>query len=169
MRKKKPMINIEPLIFGGGHERGLRSGTLNVSGIVGLGKACELARTELESSAKRIAKLGETFYQLLQEKLGALKINGSTTSRIPGQFNFTFDGVASAKLVASTNHNIAFSNSSACLTIGARVPHVLSALGLPLKQQSESIRLCIGRFNTEEEIVFASEVLATAVRKIRKS
>lgn len=156
-------------LHGGGHEQGLRSGTLNVAGIVGFGKACKLAKERLQNDAKNISALTEQLYSGLSSRVSGITLNGAAEPRIPGNLNLRIDGIDNSRLVGMTNTKLAYSVSSACTSQMGKASHVLEAIGLSEKEQRSSIRLGVGRFNTKDEINAAVDVLADAITAIRGS
>jgi cysteine desulfurase len=151
VRRKNPRVRISAQMAGGGHERGMRSGTLNVPAIVGFGKACELAHIEMKKDAEKVSKLRNKLEtQLL--KTGNAFINGNTEYRLPNVSNMSFQNVNSVDLISALNKNIALSSGSAC-TSGTNEPsYVLKAMGLSDQMARSSLRFGLGRFTTEEEI-----------------
>lgn len=166
VRRKDPRVTLFPQIDGGGHERGLRSGTLNVTGIVGLGKACELAKNEMWEDAARISKLRTRLEQFLCE-LPNVFINGSTKHRLFNTVNITFQGIRSESLIGKIP-NIAVAMGSACTSAIAEPSHVLKAMGLSDEDSYSSIRFSLGKFTTEEEIKEVIDVLVNVVNEMRK-
>jgi cysteine desulfurase len=158
---------IKPLVHGGGHEKGLRSGTLNVAGIVGFGVACRIARQQLEQEAIRINSLSTRLLATLQEELGEVDLNGSAQHRIPGNLNLHIKGVDSTRLLGLTNTKVAYSTSAACQSNSHVPSHVLQAIGLSEAEQRRSIRIGIGRFTSQEEVDLAGEILCRAVKELR--
>lgn len=159
--------SIAPLIYGGGHEQGLRSGTLNVPGIVGIGKACELIKEEFSSTVAHITKLTATLLEGLREKIPDVELNGQELQRLPGNLNLFIPQVASSALIGELSSKLAFSTTSAC-TSGSKAPsYVLEALGFPEARRKSSIRIGIGKFNTDSEIQLAISFLVEAVNKLR--
>ena len=150
IRRKGPRVSLFPQMHGGGHERGLRSGTLNVTGIVGLGKACELAKEEMWEDAIRISKLRTKLEQLLCETENVF-INGSTKHRLFNTTNITFQGIRSESLINKIP-NIAVALGSACTSALAQPSHVLKAMGLNDDDSFSSIRFSLGKYTTEAEI-----------------
>lgn len=166
VRRRRPRLRLNSIIEGGGHESGLRSGTLNVAGIVGFGRACELAREELDHERCRILGLRERLQGALLEDLPDTKFNGSMTRRLPGNLNVTFRGIEGESLLIGL-HDVAISSTSAC-TSGLREPsHVLKAMGLTDEDAYASVRFGIGRFNTEEEVDTAARRVVEVVRRLR--
>lgn len=168
IRQKSSAARLQAQIHGGGHENGFRSGTLNVPAIVGFGKACEIANNRLAIDANHLKNLSELFYRNLSAKIPDISLNGpELKERLPGNLNLKIAGIDNKKLLAKTNAKIAYSLSSACTSAQKKPSHVLSAIGLNKEEQEESIRIGIGRFNTEDEIVKAVEILASAIDQIR--
>ena len=167
VRKRNPRVKLEPLIDGGGHERGLRSGTLNVPAIVGFGAACELARAEMKSEGERLRKLRDRLWEGLRSRLDHITLNGHPERRLPGNLNASFRYVESESLMVALA-GIAVSSGAACTTAKAEPSHVLKALGLPEDLARASIRFGLGRFTTAEEIDIVIERVAGAVKKLRK-
>lgn len=158
---------IHPLIFGGGHEHGLRSGTLNVPGIVGFGKAAELAKLHLVSERNPIRTLTELFWHALSGKIPDLALNGpELQSRLPGNLNIRLPRPTSALLIARLASKVALSASSACTSALGHESHVLAAIGLSEGERAASLRVGIGRMNTEDEILFAAEEIAAQYRAL---
>ncbi|MEP0987566.1 cysteine desulfurase family protein [Ekhidna sp.] len=157
---------IRSLIEGGGHERGIRSGTLNVPAIVGFGKACELCKQEMEEEAKKIKMLRDK----LEESLLSIKgtqLNGGIENRLPNVTNIAFTGVDGERLLLSLN-GLAVSQGSACTSAVVEPSHVLKAMGIPDQLANSSLRFSLGRFTTKEEIDFAIQKVTAAVHKLRK-
>jgi len=169
VRDKNPRLEIEPLIHGGGHEQGLRSGTLNTAGIVGFGAACKIAREEMRIESERVQNLTLRLLENLRVNISGIEVNGSLKSRVPGNLNLAFSGISAASLIGKISSKLAVSASSACTSADAKPSFVLSALGLDESRVRSSIRIGIGRFNTEAQIDFAAEVLCDAVSKLRSS
>lgn len=157
---------LRPRQFGGGQELGLRSGTLNTPGIVGLGRACEVAKQEMEFESLRIQSLSSKLLTGLQQ-VGDVLLNGSALSRLPGSLNVRICGVDHVRLISDMQQDLAFSIGSACMSQKQTSSHVLEALGLSPEAQRESIRLGIGRFTTVEEISIAVDIFGNAIRTIR--
>ncbi len=164
--RRKPRVRIAPSIDGGGHERGMRSGTLNVPGIVGFGKACELAKAEMEAESARIRGLRDRLLAGLQKNLDLLVVNGSLEARLPGNLNVSFSYVEGEALMMGIKE-IAVSSGSACTSASLEPSYVLRALGVDEDLAHSSIRFGIGRFNTEEEIDHVVGVMTRAVKKLR--
>lgn len=151
VRRKNPRVRIAAQIDGGGHERGMRSGTLNVPGIVGFGKACELRMIEMQKDAERLSKLRDKLeFELL--KIKDVFINGNTKHRLPNVSNMSFKNADSTSVMAALSKNIALSSGSACTSATLEPSFVLKALGLTDAMALSSLRFGLGRFTTEEEI-----------------
>jgi cysteine desulfurase len=166
VRRRRRRVELEPLILGGGQERGMRSGTLNVPGIVGMGEAFTIASRELAREGNRVAKLRNELESRLEE-LGGTVVNGHRTRRLPHNLNVTITGVDGKALISSLRSSVAFSASSACSTQSVEPSHVLLALGLTPDEAHMSVRFGLGRGTSQEEIDFASAALSKAVRKLR--
>lgn len=167
MRRKNPRVKLQAQIEGGGHERAVRSGTLNVPGIVGLGKACELARKEMEAEAARLSQLRNKLERILLEE-GDVYINGNQFNRLPHVSNIGFRLASGEALMLACNKDIAVSSGSACSSASMEPSYVLKAIGLSDEEAYGSLRFSLGRFTTEEEIDHATRVLVTELRKIRE-
>jgi len=167
VRRKNPRVQITAQIDGGGHERGMRSGTLNVPNIVGLGKACELAMNEMAEESKRLAYLRDRLKKKLEDNLDEIHINGSMEHRLPGNLNMSFVYVEGESLLMGIN-DIAVSSGSACTSATLEPSYVLKALGLGDDVAHSSIRFGIGRFNTEAEVDYVAEKLIDTVKKLRE-
>jgi cysteine desulfurase len=167
VRRRNPRVLLTPIIEGGGHERGMRSGTLNVPGIVGFGKAAELCRLEMAAEGVRMRALRDRLTQRLHEKLDALYINGSMEHRLPGSLNISFAYVEGESLLMGIN-DVAVSSGSACTSASLEPSYVLKALGTGDELAHSSIRFGLGRFNTEEEVDYVADKLAVVVSKLRE-
>jgi cysteine desulfurase len=164
VRRKNPRVTLFPMIDGGGHERGLRSGTLNVTGIVGLGKACEIAKLEMWDDSARISRLRTKLEQHLCD-LEDVYINGSTKNRLFNTTNIAFLKIRSESLIHKIP-NIAVSMGSACTSAIAQPSHVLKAMGLSDAESYSSIRFSLGKYTTMEEIDFVIEKVSGAVKQL---
>jgi cysteine desulfurase len=167
VRRKPPRIALAEQMHGGGHERGLRSGTLNVPGIVGLGHACELAAEGLSSEAERLAALRDRLQTKLLAGLDQVQVNGSQQHRLPGNLNMTFAHTDSESIMMGLR-DVALSSGSACTSAAIQPSHVLRALGLSDEAAHSSLRFGLGRFTTEEEVDFVADRLIDVVRKLRE-
>lgn len=166
VRRRIPRIYIAEQIHGGGHERGLRSGTLNVPAIVGFGAACELASTDLVTEAARIAALRNRLQAKLVAGLDGIQVNGAQKDRLAGNLHMTFEHVESESLMM-TLKEVALSSGSACTSAKIEPSHVLRALGLSEQAAHSSLRFGIGRFNTTEEIDYVADRLIDVVQRLR--
>jgi cysteine desulfurase len=160
-------VRISPLIDGGGHEQGMRSGTLNVPGIVGFGKACEIALQDMPEESCRIAGLRNRLRDRLLAELTDVSINGSTEHRLPGNLNVCFHNVDAETLMTAIR-DVAVSSGSACNSEKVDPSHVLKALGLSDEDAGSSIRFGIGRFNSQAEIDHVASLVIEAVKKLRE-
>ena len=159
-------LELEPLIVGGGHERGVRAGTLNVPGIVGLGAACAIARAEMASEVPRLAALRDRLYAGLRDQVGGVSLNGSAVHRLPNNLHVSFDGVDGESLLIGIG-DIAVSTGSACSSASATPSHVLTAIMGADAVPSASIRFGLGRFTTESDVAYAIEKFTAVVRHLR--
>jgi cysteine desulfurase len=167
VRRHNPRVELVEQMHGGGHERGMRSGTLNVPGIVGLGAACAIAAAEMESEAARLTAMRDRLQAKLLAALDHVRVNGSQQHRLPGNLNMTFERVDSETLMMGVKE-VALSSGSACTSAKIEPSHVLRALGLGEEAAHSSIRFGLGRFNTEEEVDYVAEHLIDVVRKLRE-
>jgi len=165
--RKSPRVKVTAQMDGGGHERGMRSGTLNVPGIVGFGKAAEIARLEMHADAERLSKLRDKLERELTSRLEECYINGNVDHRMPHVTNISFKHVEGEGLMMTFNQNIAVSSGSACTSASLEPSYVLVALGLGDDLAHSSIRFSLGRFTTEEEVDFAVEKLVAGVNHMR--
>ena len=168
VRRKNPRVRLTAQMDGGGHERGMRSGTLNVPAIVGFGKACELCALEMEADAARIAPLRDHLEQGLLALEGA-RVNGSKSHRLPQVTNISFQGVDGEALLAGLGKNVALSSGSACTSASMEPSYVLKALGLEDELAHSSLRLGLGRFTTEEEVDYAIAEIGKTVARLREN
>lgn len=167
VRRRQPRVRLAPQIDGGGHERGMRSGTLNVPGIAGLGKACELAGAEMAVNSPRMAALRDRLEKGLLA-LEATSVNGSTEYRLPNVTNIAFGYTEGNALLTALNRDIAVSSGSACTSALPEPSHVLTAMGLEEELAHSSLRFSVSRFTTEEEIDHAVRAVTAAVEMQRK-
>jgi cysteine desulfurase len=167
VRRKNPRVKVTAQMDGGGHERGMRSGTLNVPGIVGFGKACELCRLEMEADTARISKLRDKLETELM-KLEEAYVNGSREYRLPHVTNISFKYVEGEGLLMGFNQNIALSSGSACTSASLEPSYVLKALGLGDDLAHSSLRFGLSRFTTEEEIDYTVQSISQTVIKLRE-
>jgi cysteine desulfurase len=167
VRRRKPRVLLSPSMDGGGHERGMRSGTLNVPGIVGFGMAAELAMNELEEESARLLRLRERLRSKLEDNLDELYINGDMEHRIPGNLNISFAFVEGESLLMGID-DIAVSSGSACTSASLEPSYVLKALGVGEDLAHTSIRFGLGRFNTEEEVDYVVDKVTHTVQRLRE-
>ncbi len=166
VNRKKPRVKVTAQLDGGGHERGMRSGTLNVPGIVGFGKAAQIAKEEMDQDAKRLSVLRDKLENGLLQ-LEESVINGNTEYRMPHVTNISFKHVEGEGLMMTFNQNIAVSSGSACTSASLEPSYVLKALGLGDDLAHSSIRFSLGRFTTEEEVDFAIDAVSKGVNHMR--
>ncbi len=161
-------LDLEPLLVGGGHERGVRAGTLNVPGIVGLGAACAIARAEMAAEVPRLARLRDRLLKGLEDGAGGVTVNGSTEHRLPNNLHVSFDEVDGESLLIGIG-DIAVSSGSACSSASATPSHVLTAImgGDPVP--AASIRFGLGRLTTEDDVDYAIEKFGAVVRHLRQT
>jgi cysteine desulfurase len=167
VRRRSPRVQLTAQMDGGGHERGMRSGTLNVPGIVGLGEACAICQREMPEETKRLRFLRDKLRSKLESELDEVYLNGSWEHRLPHSLNLSFAYVEGESLLMGIN-DVAVSSGSACTSATLEPSYVLKALGLGDDIAHSSIRFGIGRFNTEEEIDYVADKLVTVVRKLRE-
>ena len=165
--RKDPRVKVTAQMDGGGHERGMRSGTLNVPGIVGFGKAAEIAQAEMEQEAVRLSNLRDRLENGLKSSMEEVYINGNIDHRMPHVTNMSFKHVEGEGLMMTFNQNIALSSGSACTSASLEPSYVLVALGLGDDLAHSSLRFSLGRFTTEEEVDFAIEAIRNGVNHMR--
>jgi len=166
VRRRNPHVRLKPLFDGGGHERGMRSGTVNVPGAVGFGRACELCNEVMVDESTRTRDLRERLLDGLTDNLDGITLNGHPTERLPGNLNVSFAGVRGEALLTSLRQ-IAVSSGSACTSANPEPSYVLKALGMDDELAHASIRFGIGRFNSAEEIAFTIESVSQNVQRLR--
>ena len=167
VRRKSPRVQLTAQMDGGGHERGMRSGTLNVPGIVGLGEACTLCKNEMQEESKRLSFLRDKLRSKLEAELDEVYINGTMEHRLPHNLNISFAYVEGESLLMGIN-DIAVSSGSACTSATLEPSYVLKALGAGDDLAHSSIRFGLGRFNTEEEVDYVSNKVINVVKKLRE-
>jgi len=167
VRRRGPRVRLTAQMDGGGHERGMRSGTLNVPGIVGFGKACLLSSQEMEADRQLILPLRDRLEQALLALEGA-RVNGSREHRLPQTSNISFEGVDGDALLAGLGKNVALSSGSACTSASMEPSYVLKALGLEDRLAHASLRLGLGRFTTAEEVDYAIAEIGKTVTNLQK-
>jgi cysteine desulfurase len=166
VRRRKPRVRLEAILDGGGHERGMRSGTMNVTGIVGFGKACELCRQEMDHERERLLKLRRKLEAGLASRIEVCQVNGHADKRLPNIANVSFGFVEGESLMMGVK-DIACSSGSACTSASLEPSYVLKALGVGDELAHSSLRLSLGRWSTEEEVDFAIEAIVKAVEHLR--
>jgi cysteine desulfurase len=167
VRRKNPRVKVTAQVDGGGHERGMRSGTLNVPGIVGFGKACELARLEMAADTERISKLRDKLENALKQ-IDETYVNGNPAHRLPHVSNISFKYVEGEGLMMGFNKDIALSSGSACTSASLEPSYVLKALGLGDDLAHSSLRFGLGRYTTEEQIDYTIKAVTDTVLKLRE-
>jgi cysteine desulfurase len=167
VRRRNPRVQLSAQIDGGGHERGMRSGTLNVPGIVGFGKAVELCQNEMAEESVRLQGLRDRLKDRLFAKLDELYINGSMTHRLPHNLNISFAFVEGESLLMGIK-DVAVSSGSACTSATLEPSYVLKALGVGEDLAHTSIRFGLGRFNTQEEVDYVADRVIEAVQRLRE-
>jgi len=167
VRRKNPRVKLSAQLHGGGHERGMRSGTLNVPGIVGFGKACEICQKEMTGEIARVSRLRDKLQAGLL-RIEGTSVNGDINNRLPHVTNISFKHADGEGLMMNLNKNIALSTGSACTSASIEPSYVLKALGLEDELAHSTIRFGLGRYTTEEEIDYTVEQVSAAVSKIRQ-
>jgi cysteine desulfurase len=183
VRARNPRVRLQPIVFGGGHEKGMRSGTLNVPGIVGLGKAAELAVAQMPEEGRRVRRLRRRLHDAIASGLENVSLNGAplpaieadgalsagaVERRLPGNLNLSFAGVEGEALLVSMK-DVAVSSGSACNSTSLEPSHVLTAIGVPSDLAHASIRFGLGRWTSEEEVDYAAGVAVAAVQRLREN
>ena len=166
VRRKNPRVRLTAQMDGGGHERGMRSGTLNVPGIVGFGKAAAICQSEMSAESERLSRLRDKLENALLSA-GDTVVNGNREHRLPNTSNISFSGTEANLLMAGFNKEIAISSGSACTSASIEPSYVLKALGLSSDLAHSSLRFSLGRFNTEQEIEYVVDKLGTILARIR--
>src|SRR5215470_7340745 len=167
VRRKNPRVELASIIDGGGHECGMRSGTLNVPGIVGLGKACELCQREMPAESERLLRLRDRLKDSILSQLDEVYINGSMAHRLPHNINISFAYVEGESLMMGIN-DVAVSSGSACTSANIEPSYVLKAMAVPDDLAHSSIRFGLGRFNTEEEVDYVADRVVETVKRLRE-
>ena len=166
VRRRNPRVLLAPIIEGGGHERGMRSGTLNVPGIVGFGKAAELAKQEMTAESQRLRELRDYLNERLHRQLDEIYVNGSMEHRLPHSLNISFAYVEGESLLMGIN-DVAVSSGSACTSASLEPSYVLKALGAGDELAHSSIRFGLGRWTTKEEVEYVADKLTSVVSRLR--
>ena len=167
VRRKKPRVRLAPMIDGGGHERGMRSGTLNVSGIVGLGKACEICAEGMEEEGRRLIGLRDRLHSGITERMEEVHLNGHPAERLPHSLNLSFAYVEGESMLMGLNE-IAVSSGSACTSATLEPSYVLKGIGRGDELAHSSLRFGLGRFNTEEEVDYTIGRVVEVVDRLRE-
>mgnify|MGYP005860867457 FL=1 len=167
VRRKNPRVQLASQMDGGGHERGMRSGTLNVTGIVGLGEACEICQAEMPEESARLRGLRDLLKQRIEAELDGVYVNGSMEHRLPQNLNMSFGWVEGESLMMGIKE-VAVSSGSACTSATLEPSYVLKALGVPDELAHSSIRFGLGRFNTREEVEYVAARVVETVKKLRE-
>ncbi len=167
VRRRNPRVALPPMIEGGGHERGMRSGTLNVPGIVGLGEACRICAGQMDAESERLRKLRDRLQDGILAGLDEVYLNGHETKRLPHNLNLSFACVEAESLLMGVG-DVALSTGSACTSATVEPSHVLKALGISEELIQSSIRFGLGRFNTEEEVDYVKDRVVEAVNRLRE-
>lgn len=167
VRRRRPRLTLQPLLDGGGHERGLRSGTLNVPAIVGFGRAAEICRQELADEVLRVGRLRDRLWTGLSDRLVDIQVNGSLAFRLPHNLNVGFHGVEGESLLVGLE-DVAISSGAACMTVSSEPSHVLTAMGVPKELARASLRFGLGRWNTSEEVDFVVNKVSGLVASLRR-
>lgn len=168
VRKRHPRVKLAEQMHGGGHERGMRSGTLNVTGIVGLGEALEICRSEQKTEFTHLSDMRQQLWNRLKQNVDGAELNGHPSQRLPHNLSIFIPGVESRSLLVLLKHDVALSTGSACTTASVEPSHVILALGYGEERAHQSIRIGLGRFNTEEEIEYVNNRIEEVVRTSRK-
>ncbi len=166
VRASNPRVTLDPLLFGGGHERGMRPGTLDVPGIVGFGAAAAIAKAEGPAEAARVSALRDRLWERLRAGVPGASRNGDPAASLPGNLNVRFPGAPSDTVMMETR-DLAVSAGSACTSASVEPSHVLRGIGLTKEEAHESIRFGLGRFTSEEDVDWASDAVASAVGRVR--
>lgn len=166
--RRKPRVRLAPIIDGGGHERGLRSGTLNVPGIVGFGAAAEIAKRELAAESTRLQTLRDRLLKKIQDGVPQTVVNGSMEHRLPGNLNISFAYVEGESMLMAINKKVAVSSGSACTSASLEPSYVLRALGVGDDLAHSSLRFGLGRFTTEAEIDAVAELVVKSANRLRE-
>lgn len=168
VRKSRPRVRVAEQIHGGGHERGMRSGTLNVPALVGMGKALEIAGQEMTRERERLRTLRDRLWAGLQKRIDDVEINGHPTQRLPHNLNVALPGIESRSLLVQLKHDVALATGSACTTAEVQPSHVIFALGYGEERAHSSVRFGLGRENTEADVEFVVERVAAGVQRLRQ-
>lgn len=168
VRKRQPRVKLVSQMHGGGHERGMRSGTLNVPGIVGMGRAAEIAKQEMKTEGQRLRALRDHLWEGIQATIEGVELNGHPTQRLPHNLSIFIPGVESRSLVVKLKHDVALSTGSACTTAKVEPSHVILALGYGEERAHSSVRFGLGRYNIKTEVDFVVQSLSETTRSLRQ-
>jgi len=168
VRKRQPRVKLVIQMHGGGHERGMRSGTLNVPGIVGMGEAAEIAKQEMRAEGQRLRELRDHLWEGIQANIEGVELNGHPVQRLPHNLSIFIPGVESRSLVVKLKHDVALSTGSACTTAKVEPSHVILALGYGEERAHSSVRFGLGRENTEANVDFVAQQLKSAITHLRR-
>lgn len=168
VRKRRPRVRLVPILHGGGHERGMRSGTMNLPGIVGLGWAVEIARREMKSEMRRVRGLRDKLWNDLQAEVENIELNSHPVARLPHNLSIAIPNIESRSLLVQLKHDVAISTGSACTSAKVEPSHVILALGYDAERAHCSIRFGLGRENTEVDVDFVVGKLTAAVKRLRQ-
>jgi cysteine desulfurase len=169
VRKRNPRVRLTPLLDGGGHEQGFRSGTLNVPGIVGVGAACELAMIEMPQESPRLAALRDRLQSEIMSRLDGVTVNGNPQHRLPHVTNLSFAGVDGEQLLSALTHDLAVSSGSACTSASMEPSYVLRAIGVPSILAYASVRFSLGKMNDPGQVDFAANQVVEIVQRLRRT
>ena len=167
-RRRRPRVKPSPVIHGGGHERGMRSGTLNVPGIIGFAEALKIAAKEMTAEGERLGRWTNWMWDEFQKNIDGVQLNGHPDLRLPHNLNVFIPGIESRALVLELNDVVSFSTGSACTTANVEPSHVIQALGFGEERAHSSMRFGLGRFNTLEDVTTISELIVSTVEMLRK-
>jgi cysteine desulfurase len=170
VRRRNPRVKVAPVIYGGGHELGIRSGTLNVPGIVGMGKAYELAGKEMRAEAEKYRNWTQMMLDQFQEQLNGVELNGTPigAQRLPHNLNISIKGIESKSLIVQVKNQIAIAAGSACTTTDTKPSHVINSLGFGEERAHTAIRIGLGRYIEYEKLIIACQVITTKIMHLRK-
>ena len=166
-RRSNPRVRLEPVIYGGGHERGLRSGTLDVPSIVGFGEAARIAKREMAAEDERFRAWTQQMYQQMERALGEVQLNGHPTERLPHNLNVSISGIKARALIPQMK-NIAIATGSACTSAAVKPSHVIQALGFGDARAHSALRISVGRFNTDKEVETAVDQIIQTVQQLKE-
>jgi len=167
VRRRKPRLHLVPLLDGGGHEQGLRSGTLNVPGVAGFGRALEIALEEMSHESVRLAQLRDRLDNAIRSRLEGVTLNGHPTERLPNTMNLSFEGVDGAALLVGVKE-VAVASGSACTSADPKPSHVLLAMGRSKELANASIRFSLGRANTPQDVGIVADAVVREVTRLRQ-